>query len=104
MKYNKGKDRLRAKINTILEKLIRVYGYNTIASLVPEKDACLITHMCKLSERAAHRMVAGAQDGRDALSAFEDMMESDKEDSDDGRLFMSGVTGFTKMMAVVVHH
>jgi len=100
MKYNKGKDRFRAKIKIILKKLVRVYGYDTIAPLVPEKDARLITHMRKLSERAARRKAAGAQDGRDAPNAFEDMMESDEEDSDDGRTFMTGVTGFTKMTAM----
>jgi len=100
MKYNKGKDRFRAKIKIILKKLVRVYGYDTIAPLVPEKDVRLITHMRKLSERAARKKAAGMQDGRSvANDDFEDMMESDEDDSDDGRTFMTGMTGFTKMTA-----
>lgn len=101
MKYNKGKDRFRAKIKIILKKLVRVYGYETIAPLVPEEHTRLITHMRKLSERSARRKAAGVQDGRsDAQRGFDDMMESDEDDSDDGRTFMTGVTGFTRMTAM----
>jgi len=100
MKYNKGKDRFRQKIKIILKKLVRLFGYDKIAPLVPEKDTRLITHMRKLSERAKRRKVAGMQDGRSvAPNDFDDMMESDEDDSDDGRTFMTGVTGFTKMTA-----
>ena len=101
MKYNKGKDRHRAKIKIILKKLVRVYGFEAIAPLVPDEHARLITHMRKLSERAARRKAIGVQDGRsDAHNDFEDMMNSDEDDSDDGRTFMTGVTGFTKMTAM----
>lgn len=100
MKYNKGKDRFRAKIKIILKKLVRVYGYETIAPLVPDEHTRLITHMRKLSERAARRKATGMQDGRsNAHNDFDDMMNSDEDDSDDGRTFMTGVTGFTKMTA-----
>ena len=99
MKYNKGKDRFRAKIKIILKKLVRAYGFDTIAPLVPEKDARLMTHMRKLSERAARRKAAGVQDGSndDARNDFGEMMDSDEDDSDAGRTLMTGVTGFTKM-------
>jgi ribosomal RNA-processing protein 12 len=101
MKYNKGKDRFRAKIKIILKKLVRVYGYDTIAPLVPDEHTRLITHMRKLSEREARRKAAGVQDERsDAHNDFDDMMNSDEDDSDDGRTFMTGVTGFTKMTAM----
>jgi ribosomal RNA-processing protein 12 len=101
MKYNKGRDRFRAKIKIILKKLVRVYGYDVIAPLVPEKDTRLITHMRKLTERTARRKAAGLQDGRsDAHNNFDDMMESDEDDSDDGRTFMTGVTGFTRMTSM----
>lgn len=97
MKYNKGMDRFRAKIKIILKKLVRVYGYDAIAPLVPDKDTRLITHMRKLAERAARRKAAGLHDGQSmANDNFENMMESDEDDSDDGRTFMTGVTGFTK--------
>jgi ribosomal RNA-processing protein 12 len=101
MKYGKGRDRFRAKIKIILKKLVRVYGYEKIAPLVPEKDSRLITHMRKLSERAARRKAAGVQDGHsNAHDDFDDMMESDEDDSDDGKTFMTGVTGFTRMTAM----
>jgi ribosomal RNA-processing protein 12 len=100
MKYNKGKDRFRAKIKIILKKLVRVYGYDAIAPLVPEKDTRLITHMRKLAERAARRKAAGVQDGQSTRDDFDNMMESDEDDSDDGRTFMTGVTGFTKMTSM----
>jgi ribosomal RNA-processing protein 12 len=100
MKYNRGKDRFRAKIKIILKKLVRVYGYDAIAPLVPEKDTRLITHMRKLAERAARRKAAGVQDGQSTRDDFDNMMESDEDDSDDGRTFMTGVTGFTKMTSM----
>jgi len=75
-----------------------VYGYDVIAPLVPEEHTRLITHMRKLSERAARRKAAGVQDGRSVANQdFDDMMESDEDDSDDDRTFMTGVTGFTRM-------
>jgi len=100
MKYNKGKGRFRAKIKIILKKLARSYGFEKITPLVPEDDARLMTHMRKLEERAKRRKAAGRSDGRaDGQTVFDDMMESDEEDSDDGRTFMTGATGFTRMTA-----
>lgn len=101
MKYNKCAERFRAKIKIILKKLVRVYGYETIKSFVPAEHSRLITHMRKLSERAARRKVAGVQDGQsDIHHGFDNMMDSDEDDSDDGRTFMTGVTGFTKMTSM----
>jgi len=101
MKYNRGKGRFRAKIKIILKKLVRTYGFETIAPLVPEDDTRLMTHMRKLEERAKRRKAANQQDGHtDGQTVFDDMMESDEEDSDDGRTFMTGVTGFTRMTAM----
>lgn len=101
MKYNKGRDRFRAKIKIILKKLVRLFGYDAIAPLVPEKDTRLITHMRKITERTARRKAAGLKDGQSvAHNNFDDMMESDEDDSDDGRTFMTGVTGFTRMTAM----
>ena len=101
MKYNKGKGRFRAKIKIILKKLARTYGFEKITPLVPEDDARLMTHMRKLEERAKRRKAAGRTDGRaDGQTVFDDMMESDEEDSDDGRTFMTGATGFTRMTAM----
>ena len=102
LKYNKGKDRFRQKIKIILKKLVRLYGYDVIAPLMPEKDARLITHMRKLAERAARRKAAGLHDGQTVAGrgGFDDLMESDESDSDDGRTFVTGATGFTKMTSM----
>lgn len=101
MKYNKCAERFRAKIKIILKKLVRVYGYEAIKALVPPDHSRLITHMRKLSERAARRKATGVQDGRpDIQHGFDNMMDSDEDDSDDGRTFLTGVTGFTKMTSM----
>jgi ribosomal RNA-processing protein 12 len=101
MKYNGGKDRFRQKIKIILKKLVRLYGYDAIAPLVPNKDARLITHMRKLAERSARRKARGLEDGKTmAGDDFDNMMESDEDDSDDGRTFMTGGTGFTKLTSM----
>jgi ribosomal RNA-processing protein 12 len=52
--------------------------------------------MQKLSERAARRKAAHQQDGEPEDNGFDDLMESDEDDSDDGTL-MTGATGFTRM-------
>ena len=99
MKYNRGKGRFRAKIKIILKKLVRSYGYENITPLVPANDTRLLTHMRKLAERAARRKVANIQDGATTVGGFDELMDSDEEDSDDGRTFMTGATGFTKLTA-----
>jgi len=99
MKYNRGKGRFREKIKIILKKLVRSYGYENITPLVPANDTRLLTHMRKLAERAARRKVANIKDGATTIGGFDELMDSDEEDSDDGRTFMTGVTGFTKLTA-----
>lgn len=97
LKYHKGKARFRAKIKIILKKLVRMYGYDCLFPLVPDTDTRILTHMRKLSERAARRKAAQQEDGRAEDDHFDALMESDEEDSDDGRTLMTGATGFTKM-------
>ena len=97
LKYHKGKDRFRSKIKIIIKKLVRMYGYDTLMPLVPESDTRLLTHMRKLSERAARRKAAEREDGGPENNDFDNLMESDEEDSDDGRTLMTGATGFTRM-------
>lgn len=97
LKYHKGKDRFRSKIKIIIKKLVRLYGYDALMPLVPESDTRLLTHMRKLSERAARRKAAQRQDGGPERDDFDNLMESDEEDSDDGRTLMTGATGFTQM-------
>lgn len=97
LKYHRGKDRFRSKIKIIIKKLVRMYGYDKLMPLVPESDTRLLTHMRKLSERAARRKAAQREDGRPETDDFDNLMESDEEDSDDGRTLMTGATGFTRM-------
>ena len=97
LKYHRGKDRFRSKIKIIIKKLVRTFGYDTLMPLVPEDDTRLLTHMRKLSERAARRKAASQQDGEFENNGFDDLMESDEDDSDDGRTLMTGATGFTRM-------
>jgi ribosomal RNA-processing protein 12 len=97
LKYHKGKDRFRSKIKIIIKKLVRLYGYDALMPLVPESDTRLLTHMRKLSERAARRKAAQRQDGGPENDDFDNLMESDEEDSGDGRTLMTGATGFTQM-------
>merc|ERR1712110_756241 len=87
-KYHKTKERFRAKIKIILKKLVRIYGYEKLMPFVPDSDVRLLTHMRKLSERASRRKEAQRQDGKSGIVHFDEMMESDEEDSDDGRTLM----------------
>jgi len=96
-KYDKGKGRFRSKIKIILKKLVKIYGYEKLSPLVPEGR--LVNHMRKMDERAKRRKEALKAQGLEAESDFEGMMDSDEDDSDDGRTLMTGVTGFTKMTA-----
>jgi len=96
-KYHKTKERFRAKIKIILKKLVRIYGYEKLMPFVPDSDVRLLTHMRKLSERAARRKEAQRQDGKSGIVHFDEMMESDEEDSDDGRTLMTGATKFTEL-------
>ncbi len=97
LKNNKGKDRFRAKIKIILKKLVRVYGYDTLMPLIPQSDTRLLTHMRKLSERAARQKAAKQNENAGDQTNFDGMIDSDEDDSDDGRTFTSGATGFSRM-------
>lgn len=99
LKNNKGKDRFRSKIKIILKKLIRLYGYDALMPLIPESDTRLLTHMRKLSERAARQKAAAKQTNGagENQTNFDGMIDSDEDDSDDGRTFTSGATGFSRM-------
>jgi ribosomal RNA-processing protein 12 len=97
LKYHRGKGRFRAKIKIIIKKLVRIYGYDKLMPLVPESDTRLLTHMRKLSERAARRKAAQHPEGKGESNDFEQMMESDEDDSDDGRTLMTGATRFTEL-------
>jgi len=99
MKFNKGKGRFRSKIKIILKKLVRYYGYEMIAPLLPATDSRLITHIRKLSERAIrnkNRTNESRDDGETLVRRFDELMSSDEDDSDNGKTLMTGATGWTK--------
>ena len=102
MKWNHGKDRFRAKIKIIMKKLVMRYGYETVRVNVPDEDARLMTHIRKIAERQARKKAAnGGKSVRGSVHEgdFEDMLDSDEEDSDGAKTLMTGMTGFTQMTA-----
>ena len=92
--YHKKKDRFRSKIKIIIKKLVKLYGYETLLPFVPESETRLLTHMRKLEERHK-RKKAAAREAR--TEEFDELLDTDEEDSDDGRTLMSGATGFTRL-------
>jgi ribosomal RNA-processing protein 12 len=53
----------RAKVRRILEKLIRMYGYDRVAALMPEEHLKLIVNIRKTKEREKAKKKAGAAAG-----------------------------------------
>jgi ribosomal RNA-processing protein 12 len=96
--YHKAKTRFRSKIKIVLKKLVKIFGYDALTPLVPDTETRLLTHMRKLDERLSRKKAAGKVQDRE-LDVFNDMIESDEDDSDDGRTLMTGATGFTKLTA-----
>lgn len=52
------KGHFKAKVKHILERMIRRFGYDTVARLMPEEDQKLITNIRKTKERAKRKKVA----------------------------------------------
>lgn len=102
MKYDRGSGRFRAKIKIILKRLVRTYGYDVVGRYVPESDGRLLTHMRKLEERARRKKAQNREENYDddAGVDYDDMMADEEMDSDDGKTFQTGMTGFTKMTGV----
>jgi ribosomal RNA-processing protein 12 len=94
--FQHSKSRFRGKIKIILKKLVKLYGYDALLPHVPNEEVRLLTHMRKIDERQARRK-ASNRVGPAAHSPFDAMIDSDEEDSDDGKTLMTGVTGFTKL-------
>jgi len=94
--HQKKKDRFRMKIKIILKKLVKLFGYDTLMPLVPQTETRLLTHMRKLEERQKRRKVAEKETRDRSADGFHEMLDSDEEDSDDGRTFLSGTTGLTR--------
>lgn len=95
--FHKKKDRFRSKIKIIMKKLVRAFGYESVQPYVPSTEERLLTHMRKLDERLKRKKkLKLEQHQRPDTEEFEGMMESDEDDSDDGRTLTSGFTGFTQ--------
>lgn len=99
LKSQHAKSRFRAKIKIILKKLVKVYGYEALTPLVPESETRLLTHMRKLGEREKRKKLARREAGRPEVDQFDNMVDSDEDDSDDGKTFMTGATGFSRVTA-----
>ena len=95
--FHKTKDRFRAKIKIIVKKLVKLFGYDTLLPLVPPSETRLLTHMRKLEEREKRRRTANREERHQNSGGFEELVDSDEEDSDDGRTLMSGATGFSRL-------
>jgi ribosomal RNA-processing protein 12 len=93
--YHKSKDRFRSKIKIILKKLVKIFGYDALTPYVPGSESRLLTHMRKLEQRQKRKKERGAHTNE--KDNFDDMLESDEEDSDDGVTFTTGMTGFSRL-------
>ena len=93
--YHRGKDRFRSKIKIIVKKLVRLFDYETLMPLVPKSDSRLLTHMRKLSEREKRRKLARTAERPEALD-YNEMVDSDEFDSDDGQTLFTVATKMGK--------
>jgi ribosomal RNA-processing protein 12 len=98
MKSQLAKNRFRAKVKIIVKKLVKLYGYDALMRYIPQSDTRLLTHMRKLDEREKRRRQANREAATNEANRddFDGMLDSDEEDSDDGRTLMTGATGLTK--------
>jgi ribosomal RNA-processing protein 12 len=95
--YHKGKDRFRKKIKIIFKKLVRLYGYDTLMPLIPDSESRLLVHMRKLDERAQRRKSSNRGERAPDTLDYDQLVDSDEYDSDDGKTLISGATGLTRM-------
>lgn len=99
LKYPKTKDRFRAKIKIILKKLVKLFGYEALAPLVPKTETRLLSHIRKLDRRKKQKKEALKEQRANAkanITSFDDLLGSDEEDSDAGVTLTSGLTGRTR--------
>jgi ribosomal RNA-processing protein 12 len=97
LKSQHAKTRFRAKIKIILKKLVKTYGYDTLMPFVPESEKRLLTHMRKLGEREKRKKQSQNGLARPEVDQFDAMVDSDEDDSDDGRTYMTGMTGKSRL-------
>lgn len=100
LNYNKVKDRFRNKVKIILKKLVKRFGYDGLMPYVPDSDSRLLTHMRKVDERQKRRKAAGFHPSDKSVKVdFENALDSDEDDSDDGRTLMTSATRGMKSQA-----
>ncbi len=99
LKYHRGRDRFRAKIKIIIKKLVKSFGFDMLTPFVPPSDSRLLTHMRKLSERESRRKDARLTLRRDSME-YNAMVDSDEEDSDDGKTLVTGQSRKSKLSHV----
>lgn len=96
LRSQQAKSRFRAKIKIIMKKLVKLYGYEALMPHVPVAETRLLTHMRKLGEREQRKKQARRESGTTDVHQFDAMVNSDEDDSDDGRTFMTGATGISR--------
>jgi ribosomal RNA-processing protein 12 len=96
LKYQKAKSRFRSKVKIILKKLLKLFGYDFIYTLVPESESKLLVHMKKEEQRQKRKKEQGKQE-KPRSSDFDEMLESDEEGSGDDGSFLSGATRFSRL-------
>ena len=87
------KSRFRAKVKLILKKLVKQFGYEALLKNVPESETRLLTHMRKLDERVRRKRWMAREDAESTIGDFDAMVDSDEEDSDNGRTLVTGASG-----------
>jgi ribosomal RNA-processing protein 12 len=97
LKSQYAKSRFRTKIKIILKKLVKRYGYEALTPHVPVSETRLLTHIRKLDEREKRKKQVQRESGKLEVQGYDAMVDSDEEDSDDGRTFMTGATGLTRL-------
>jgi ribosomal RNA-processing protein 12 len=96
LKSQYAKSRFRAKIKIILKKLVKRYGYDALMPHVPVSETRLLTHIRKLDEREKRKKQIQRESAKVGAEDYDAMVDSDEDDSDDGRTFMTGATGLTR--------
>jgi ribosomal RNA-processing protein 12 len=97
-RYHKPKNRFRSKIKIILKKLVKLFGYETLMPHIPESESRLLIHIKKANQRQEQKKAASRTPRSCNATAFDAMMGSDEEDSDEGRTLVSGTTRRTTAM------
>ena len=85
-----SKNHFRLKARVILERLVRKFGYERVAGVVPEKHKKLIVHIEKMNERQKRKKRekheqggSGSESTRVSKPSYEDLMMDSSDDEKD---------------------